>query len=242
MLRSALVLQRQAVSVAYRLPRSSRPSCTRRRRHVTDTVDDSTLLHSVRAVIPGDTASTMLSSVSVMRASPSPATEAITTCKAACEQHPRVAEPWLSQAGLHVAVEDYDESRRCLEEGLESVSDRWEKRALSMRLALFELLYGNRNVGIRVLNEVVAQDEYEVRARSLLLSLPEVQNDKAAAEKLIAGLKNAEGNAGHLWRLHQASCRQLRNVELPTQPGDDLQRAIIIVGEIVALGQGMIER
>ncbi len=132
-------------------------------------------------------------------------TEAISVCQIACERHSEVAEPWLSLSGLHVANADYDSARSCLKQGLNATTSQWEKRSLSIRLALLELLYADRATGIRLLSEIAAQDEQEVRARSLLLGIREVQEDQTMAEKLVRELREAERESGLLWRLHQAS-------------------------------------
>lgn len=131
--------------------------------------------------------------------------DALSVCQISCERHPEVAEPWLSLSGLYVAKADYESGRNCLKQGLDAVVGQWEKRSLSIRLALVELLHGDRAAGIGLLNEVAAQDEQEVSARSLLLSIREVQEDQARAEKLVSELREAEGESGLLWRFYQAS-------------------------------------
>ncbi|MFX0197134.1 MAG: tetratricopeptide repeat protein [Candidatus Hodarchaeota archaeon] len=132
-------------------------------------------------------------------------TEAVSVCRTACERHPEVAEPWLSLSGLHVANADYDSARSCLRQGVDATIGQWEQRSISMRLALLELLYADRATGISLLSELAAQDEQEIRARSLLLGIREVREDQATAEKLVRELREAEGESGLLWRLHQAS-------------------------------------
>jgi len=131
--------------------------------------------------------------------------EAMQVCKAACERHPTVAEPWLSLSGLYVARGDYDTGRSCLREGLEKTGDKWEKRSLTMRLALLEILYADRATGIKLLSDLAEQDRQEIRARTLLLGIREVQQDKAMTEKLVQELKEAEGQSGLSWRLNQAA-------------------------------------
>ena len=44
-----------------------------------------------------------------------------------------------------------------------------------MQLALLELTHGDRAAGIKLLSDLAAQDPQEIRARSLLLSIREVQ-------------------------------------------------------------------
>ncbi|MBN1506441.1 MAG: tetratricopeptide repeat protein [Sedimentisphaerales bacterium] len=131
--------------------------------------------------------------------------DAIAAYRASCKNHSELAEPWVSLSNLYVANEDYSSARDCLREGLKSVVGTWEERSVSMALGLLEITHGDRAAGIQVLNELIASRPDEVRARSLLLSTREVQQDRAASEKLIAELRQAEGESGRLWRLHQAS-------------------------------------
>jgi len=131
--------------------------------------------------------------------------EAVKVCEAACEHHAEVAEPWLSLSGLHQANADYDSARSCLKEGLNAVVDKEEKRSLSIRLAFLEIINGDRSTGINLLKELTNEDKQEIRARSLLLALPEIQSDAATAQKLIDELRQVEGESGLWWRFHQAS-------------------------------------
>ena len=131
--------------------------------------------------------------------------EAVSVCQTACERHPQVAEPWLSLSGLHVANTDYDKALSCLRQGLDNAIIQWDKRSLSTRLAMLELLHADRDTGIRLLTEIASQDEREIHARLLLLGIREIREDPATTEKLITELRKAEGESGLFWRLHQAS-------------------------------------
>ncbi len=132
-------------------------------------------------------------------------TEAIDTCRRSCEKHPEVAEPWLSLSGLHVANADHSSARDCLRKGLDGVVGRWEKRAVTVRLALLELMQGDRSAGVSLLGDMASQDDHEVYVRSLLLGIREVQQDRTRAQKLIDELRYAEGESGLSWRYYQAS-------------------------------------
>ena len=131
--------------------------------------------------------------------------EAVSVCQSACQRHPQVAEPWLSLSGFHVTNGDYDTARSCLRQGLDNAIVQWDKRSLSMRLAMLELIYADRTAGIRLLTEIASRDEREIHARMLLLGTREIREDPARTEKLIAELRKAEGESGLFWRLHQAS-------------------------------------
>jgi len=131
--------------------------------------------------------------------------EAIRVCQAACERHSEVVEPWLSLSSLHAAGADYDAARSCLKQGLQSVIDQRDKRSLSIRLAMLEILYADRANGINLLKETASQNEQEIRARLLLLDTREIREDPATVQKLITELQKAEGESGIYWRVHQAS-------------------------------------
>jgi len=131
--------------------------------------------------------------------------EAVAVCTAACQRHPELAEPWLSLADVHVVNADYEAARRGLKQGLSTITDQRQKRLLSIKLALLEVIYGDRATGTNLLREVAAQDPREVQARLLLLGIRTIREDPAAAEKLIGELRVAEGEGGLWWRLHQAA-------------------------------------
>lgn len=131
--------------------------------------------------------------------------EAVSVCKTACKRHPEVAEPWLALSELHVANADYDSARSCLTQGLNTVTEKREKRSLSIKLALLEIIHGDRTTGTDLLRELAARDEQEIQARLLLLGIREIQDDPAAAQELVSELRHAEGESGLWWRLHQAS-------------------------------------
>ena len=131
--------------------------------------------------------------------------DAVAVCEAACQRHPEVADPWLALADVHVANAGYDAARLCLKQGLSTVTENRQKRSLSIKLALLEVIHGDRAAGISLLREVAAQDPQEIQARLLLMGIRTVREDPATAEKLIGELKQAEGTGGLWWRLHQAA-------------------------------------
>ncbi|MBM4027708.1 MAG: tetratricopeptide repeat protein, partial [Planctomycetes bacterium] len=130
--------------------------------------------------------------------------KAIGVCETACERHSAVAEPWLSLASLHTAKEDDRAARSCLKQGLQAAAGKWERRSLSIQLALLEFTQGDPNAGIERLSDLAEQDPQEIRARSLLLTILHAQTDQAKAQKLIEELRKAEGQSGLQWRMHQA--------------------------------------
>jgi len=130
--------------------------------------------------------------------------DAIDVCQAACERHSDAAEPWILLSELHAANSDYDSAGVCLQQGLEAVSAKSEKQSISIRLALLELMQGDRMAAMHRLTKLAAQDKTEIRARTLLLGMRAVQEDPSTAEKLITELREIEGESGLLWRLHQA--------------------------------------
>lgn len=132
-------------------------------------------------------------------------TEAISTCRAACDRHPEVAEPWLSLSGLYAAEADYVSAQDALTRGLKSVTSQSERRSLSIQLALLGILHGDRAAGIRLLGELASKDQQDIYVRSLLLGMREIRDDRPTAERLLGELRAAEGESGLFWRLYQAS-------------------------------------
>ncbi len=140
--------------------------------------------------------------------------EAISTCKNACDLHPEIAEPWLTLSNLHVVNTDYDLARNCLTKALDTVVEGRGKRSISMKLALLELMHGDRGEGISILSDMAAQNKLDIRARTLLLATREIQENRPpnpninkdwpTPEQLIGELKTAEGDSGLQWRLSQA--------------------------------------
>jgi len=108
--------------------------------------------------------------------------QALSVCQQACKRNPELAEPWIALSGIHVVNRDYDSARDCLREGLKTAVGKWEKRSLSMRLALLEYLYNSdKSVAVKLFSEIAAQDKEEIRARSLLLSMREIQQNPLQA-------------------------------------------------------------
>ena len=132
-------------------------------------------------------------------------TDAIRVGRKACKNHPKVAEPWMTLSGLYVANKQHAEALAALQDGVEATEGRWEKRAIKIRLGLQELVKGDRERGISLLNGLAEKDKQEIRARSLLLATREVREDQARSQKLIREMRSTQGESGLLWRLHQAA-------------------------------------
>ncbi len=145
--------------------------------------------------------------------------EAIDACREACEQHAGVPGPWVVLAGLYVAEADHDSARACLMQRLNAIKAELngdvsaeqkgvlgrEKYSLFIALALLERDQKNEATCIEILTELAEEDKEDVHARRLLLSMPKVQADSATTAKLIAELREIEGDSGLQWRLHQAT-------------------------------------
>jgi len=131
--------------------------------------------------------------------------EAISLLNNTCKRYPDTAEPRLYLSEFHIAQQDYKSARNCLKQGLKIITPDKQKRLLSIKLALLELLHGDRTAGIDILTKLAAQDEHELQARLLLLGVREIKNDSTKAQKLIDELKKVEGKSGLWWRLHQGA-------------------------------------
>ncbi len=134
--------------------------------------------------------------------------QAIDVCKAACGNHPGLADPWILLSDLHLANSDYDSAVDCLQQGQNTATEKQEKRSISTKLALLGLTQNDaadREAAIKRLTELAEQDKNDIHTRTLLLGIREVLEDTAKARKLIDELKEIEGESGLLWRMHEAS-------------------------------------
>ena len=81
--------------------------------------------------------------------------DAIRVGRKACRNHPKVAEPWMTLSGLYVASRKHSQGLATLRDGMRATVGRWEKRAVTIRLALLELVQGDRAKGISLLDGLV---------------------------------------------------------------------------------------
>ena len=130
--------------------------------------------------------------------------EAIETCRKACDNHNTVSEPWLVLSNLYVNMKDYTSAESVLSEGIKNITSKLQLRSLMIQRALIELLYIDRAKGIESLTQIAKQDPQEIRARTLLLNVSEIQSDTVRAQQLVDELKQAEGENGLYWRFYQA--------------------------------------
>jgi len=131
--------------------------------------------------------------------------EAIKTCRGICQRHSDTLRPWISLSTLHVMNQDYASARECLTQGRGAVTDPSTQRVLSARLAIMELVYGERIQGIELLQELAKNNPKDIQARRYLLGIKEIRENAETVQRLIAELRIAEGEDGVFWRLHQAS-------------------------------------
>lgn len=130
--------------------------------------------------------------------------QAIQVSRTACERHADLAAPWIAQAVCFQCNREYENAMICLRNGLSKVTDDQQKHRLILELATLELSKGERSTGIDLLKKLAEQDKDEIQARVHLLELPEIQADTDAVSRLIAELRQAEGQGGLLWRYWQA--------------------------------------
>lgn len=130
--------------------------------------------------------------------------EARNTLQEACELYAERAVAWLELSELLVDRQQVDAARAVLERGLTFVPAGAGQTELRRRLGLLDLLRGDRAAGVAALRELAAADPQDIPTRALLLELPEITADEAAATTLVAEIKTVEGANGLTWRLHEA--------------------------------------
>lgn len=128
----------------------------------------------------------------------------IDVCRAALERQPTASAAWALLADLLLANAQAADARAALTQAIERVPGDSDKYALRTQLALLELTQGDRPAAIERLMGLARADPRDVRARVLLLRLPEIRADEPLAQKLVDELRGIEGESGVQWRLQQA--------------------------------------
>lgn len=131
--------------------------------------------------------------------------KALEVCRAACERYGQRGASWQSLAEVQWSASRHAEAIKTLREGLTHAIDLADKRELVLKQALFHILQDERPSAMTLLKEWLATDKEDVATREMLLSMPEVRQDEADAQKLVEGIRGIQGDASLLWRLHQAN-------------------------------------
>ena len=131
--------------------------------------------------------------------------DAIAVCREAYRTHAGAVAPYLTLAEIQSGLGRSAEAIATLRAGLDTVGEPRAQRDLRLKLALLEITSGDRQSGVAMLKDAAAADVYDVDARSLLLRLPEIRQDRAFAQTLVDEIRSTQGASGLLWRLHQAS-------------------------------------
>jgi predicted Zn-dependent protease len=130
--------------------------------------------------------------------------EARATLEQACRHHADRPAAWLALGDFLAGSQKTDEARTVLHRGLEALTAEPGRTALQQRLALLDLVEGERAAAIAALQELAAADPDDIRTRALLLELPEIAGEEAAAGALLEEIKRSEGASGVTWRIHEA--------------------------------------
>lgn len=133
------------------------------------------------------------------------ADKAIATLQQACQPTTTQLQPWLELSDLQRTRGQIQQARQTLQAALDAVSSPSDKRDVQMKLAVLDILDGNHQAGIQILRSLAAQDLRNIRVRTLLLSVSEVQQNPAETAQLIDEIRRIEGERGLTWRLWQAS-------------------------------------
>ena len=131
--------------------------------------------------------------------------EALRICEAACAREPNATSIWLARSEIHELRKQPEQARLVLEAGIGAAADPSTQRELGVQLSIFDLLHGARAAGIERLRALAAENPADVRARALLLNMPEVLTDRVSARALVDELRAIQGDTGLLWRMYQAA-------------------------------------
>ncbi|NLF32650.1 MAG: tetratricopeptide repeat protein [Planctomycetes bacterium] len=120
-----------------------------------------------------------------------------------CGQAGDQAETWTQLAELHLMAGQTDRALQALKDGMEQV-DPNRTEDLVLRHAIIEIGRGRREEGIERLEAFADARPDAVRVRAALLEQEEIRADPIRAQTLVDQMRQAEGESGLLWRLHQA--------------------------------------
>jgi len=114
------------------------------------------------------------------------------------------AAPWLAWADLLADQKRPTEARAVLERGRAHLTTEAEQRRIALRLAVLDLAEGDTADGVAALQALAREDPHNAQIRMILLGIPGILADGAAAQSLVDELKAIEGPTGLQWRYHQA--------------------------------------
>lgn len=127
--------------------------------------------------------------------------------RAECEQfikeHPESAEPVIRLAELQAKSGDKDAARATLDGAAKKLAGT-ARRDARFAMGQFLLTDGDAAGARKALESLAGDHADDLESRLLLLSFPEVRKDRAAAERLIAEVKQLEGERGVRWKLYRA--------------------------------------
>jgi tetratricopeptide (TPR) repeat protein len=138
--------------------------------------------------------------------------KAIVTLQEACRQAPQTqpatagAWAWLELADLQRTRGQVEEARQTLKAALQAVAGGGTaQRDVLLKLAVLEIVQGDHAAGIDILRSLAAQDPRNIHIRTMLLAVPDVQQNAEEAERIVREIQQVEGPRGLTWRLWQAS-------------------------------------
>lgn len=131
--------------------------------------------------------------------------ESLKILEEACRRHKQDHDAWEALFYWHYARGRHQEAQEVLQRGIKAVASKWGRADLGIKLAMLEILHLDRGRGIERLKALSGEDEYGIRARTLLLGLPEIRADTELAQRLVQEIRKIEGEGGLQWRLQQAA-------------------------------------
>ncbi len=129
--------------------------------------------------------------------------EAIKVCRVAIELDADLAAPRVSLAELQAAAGRAEEALNTLTEAVGQLSGE-AKATAAYAQARFLLSRGEGPAAIDVLERIATERQADVRSRSLLLTMPQIQADERRSQERVAEIKSIEGDGGLQWRIEQA--------------------------------------
>ncbi len=120
------------------------------------------------------------------------------------EKHPDSLLPLIFLVNWNASQESYDECITLVEDALQRFEGIQQKRDLMFLLAEIYDRAGLTDKQLAQLEEIEAAYPRDIKVKTLMLNHESVQDDPERSQKIIAGIKDIEGDEGWQWRYEQA--------------------------------------
>ncbi len=128
---------------------------------------------------------------------------AIAILTEACRLHSESPDAWTSLTQQQVRAGTAEQAKQTLDRGIEAVPDGPGRLKLRICRMWWDLHYDDRVGAIKDLTDCAKKNPENVEVAGILLDLPEIRADKAAAQDLLDRVEEQKGSDSRMWRGHR---------------------------------------